>query len=115
MEVVFLVIMPVKPIETKADFDQALIDAGDRLVVIDFFATWCGPCRVISPKVEEFSTTYDKVVFLKIDVDVNDETAESCGISAMPTFLFYKNGKKLDVSVVGADQRKLEEKIKALM
>ena len=106
--------MPVKPIATKADFEKALEEAGDRLVVIDFFATWCGPCRVISPRVEEFSNTYANVVFLKIDVDENDETAEECGISAMPTFLFYKHGKKLDVSVVGADQKKLEAKIKEL-
>ena len=102
--------MPVTPCKTKQDFDKALEEAGDRLVVVDFFATWCGPCKAISPKVEEFSKTFGNVVFLKVDVDENDETAESCEVQAMPTFIFFKNKVQI-AKIVGADEGKLKTAI----
>ena len=69
---------------TKADFDKCLADAGDKLVVVDFTATWCGPCQHIAPVVVQLAEEMPDVVFIK--VDENDETAEACGISSMPTF-----------------------------
>jgi thioredoxin 1 len=77
------------------DLRTQLKNAGDKLVVIDFHATWCGPCKVIAPKVEEMSKAMDNVVFLKVDVDENEEAAKEYNVSAMPTFIFIKNNKKV--------------------
>ena len=85
----------VKQCATLGDLKQELKDAGDKLVVIDFYATWCGPCKVIAPKVEEMSSSMSNVVFLKVDVDENEDAAGEYNISAMPTFIFMKNNAKV--------------------
>merc|ERR1712023_434740 len=74
-------------------FDKALADAGDKLVVVDFTATWCGPCQRIAPVFQKLAEEMPDVVFVKVDVDENEETAGECGIQAMPTFQYYKNGE----------------------
>merc|ERR1711977_148922 len=102
----------VPQIPDKAGFDKVLTDAGDKLVVIDFTATWCGPCQRIGPKFVAFAEKYPDVVFIKVDVDENEEVAAECGISAMPTFHYYKNKTKVD-ELVGASEASLEEKIVA--
>ncbi|KAG8467076.1 hypothetical protein KFE25_000392 [Diacronema lutheri] len=79
-------------LNTLAEFDACLANAGDKLVVVDFTAAWCGPCQRIAPKVQELSEMTD-IVVVKVDVDENQETAEKCKISSMPTFQFYKHGK----------------------
>ena len=66
-----------------------------KLVVIDFFATWCGPCKMISPKIEAMAGEMSNVVFLKVDVDEAEDVAQEYNISAMPTFIFLKNGQKV--------------------
>ncbi|XP_048757092.1 thioredoxin-like [Ostrea edulis] len=101
----------VKTVNTKADFDAVIKE--DKLTVVDFYATWCGPCRMIAPKIEEMEKEFSGVNFIKVDVDENSETAEDCGISAMPTFFFYKAGNKLD-EVVGASEASIREKIEKL-
>nr|XP_039270596.1 thioredoxin-like [Styela clava] len=102
--------MSVIQCHTKEDFDKQLCDAGQKLVVVDFYATWCGPCKVIGPKVAAMSGEYKNAVFLKVDVDENSDTTEKHGISAMPTFLFFKDGQKVD-ELVGASEAKLREMI----
>ena len=82
-------------------------------MVVDFYATWCGPCRMIAPKVEEMEKEFSNVMFLKVDVDENDETSEKYEVQAMPTFMFFKNGKKVD-SFAGANEAKLRTKINEL-
>ncbi|EDV19765.1 expressed hypothetical protein [Trichoplax adhaerens] len=106
----------VQVIETKEAFDKFLSDAKDKLVVFDFFATWCQPCKLIGPIFEKMSESdeYKDVVFAKIDVDENEETAEFVGIRAMPTFAFYKNGSKID-EVSGAAEDRLRSKIQLHM
>ncbi|BFZ16647.1 hypothetical protein BsWGS_19686 [Bradybaena similaris] len=99
----------MKTIATNDEFNQIISTTG-LLVVVDFYATWCGPCNAIGPQVERWSQEFNDVIFLKIDVDENDETAEQCGISAMPTFQFYKGGQKID-EIVGANQDKIKDKI----
>jgi thioredoxin 1 len=85
--------------------------AKDKLIVVDFTATWCGPCKRIAPTYENLSKEFGNVaVFLKVDVDDNDETTASCKIKSMPTFLYYKNGEKIDEGH-GADPDQLREKI----
>lgn len=105
---------PVRMIEEDPQFDLELTSAGTKLVVVDFFATWCGPCVRIAPVYEQLSVKYKNVVFLKVDVDKCPETAAREEVSAMPTFKFYKNKTKID-SMRGADEVKLEETIKQHM
>merc|ERR1711998_316770 len=97
---------------TKADFDKALTEAGDKLVVVDFTASWCGPCQRIAPVFTKLAEEMPDVVFVKVDVDENEETAQACGIQAMPTFQFYKGGAKLH-EFSGASEDKIREAIAA--
>ena len=74
----------------------------DKLVLIDFWAEWCGPCKMVGPIIDEIGEEYkDKVVVGKLDVDNNDETTAKYGIRNIPTVLFLKNGEVVD-KVVGA-------------
>lgn len=77
-------------------------------IIVDFSATWCAPCRMIGPEFAKLSNEYHNVVFLKVDVDQVESVAASCGISAMPTFQVFKDGKKVD-ELVGASKDKLLE------
>ena len=97
----------------KAEFDAELAAAGGKLVVVDFTATWCGPCQMIAPLFGELSEKNPDVVFVKVDVDENQETAAACGINCMPTFQFYKNGAKT-FEMQGADPNQLTAKVAAL-
>ena len=78
-----------------ADLNSKIEEAGDKLVVIDFFATWCGPCKMIAPKIEEMEKSMPNVVFLKVDVDDNEEAAMEFNVTAMPTFVFMKKKQKV--------------------
>ncbi|KAK4297141.1 hypothetical protein Pmani_030414 [Petrolisthes manimaculis] len=95
---------------SKDDFTAKLTEAGGKLVIVDFYATWCGPCKIIAPKLEAMSKVKTNVVFLKVDVDENEEVAQEYQITCMPTFLFFKNGKKVD-SFSGASEDKIKEYI----
>ena len=84
-------------------------------VVIDFFATWCGPCKRIAPLFENLADKfYPAIAFLKVDVDESPELIDRFDISAMPTFIFLKDGK-LVKRVEGADVEALEEGFKLLV
>ncbi|XP_028832442.1 thioredoxin-like [Denticeps clupeoides] len=100
-------------IEDQDSFDKALAEAGSKLVVVDFTATWCGPCQSIAPFFKSLSQDHEDVVFLKVDVDDAQDVAQSCEIKCMPTFHFYKEGKKVD-EFSGSNQAKLEDMIKTL-
>lgn len=105
--------MVVKEIMHDAQFHEELNANGMKLVVVDFSATWCGPCRRIAPLYDELSNKYDRAVFLKVDVDKCQETAASQGVSAMPTFIFYRNKDKV-AKIQGADIAGVESKVKQL-
>lgn len=95
----------------QADLLKRLEEAGDRLVVIDFYASWCGPCKMIGPKLEELATTLgDVIMILKVDVDECEEIAMSYNISTMPTFVFIKNGDTLE-SFSGANYDKIKSTV----
>lgn len=79
-------------------FDQAL--AGDKPVVVDFWATWCGPCRMLGPVIEDLAQQYEgKAVVGKVDIDEQQELAIRYGVSTIPTVIFFKNGKEIDRKV----------------
>lgn len=83
-------------------------------VVVDFFATWCGPCKAIAPKIGELSETYSNVRFLQVDVDKQQQIARDLGVTAMPTFILFKNGKELTDRIRGANAMALENAIKRI-
>ena len=68
----------------------------DKLTLVDFWATWCGPCRMLSPIVEELAAETPDVVFAKVDVDQNPELAMGLGINAVPTLILFKDGQAVD-------------------
>lgn len=99
---------------TDATF-QEVINSG-KPVVIDFWAEWCGPCRMVGPIVDELATEYDgKVIIGKVDVDNNDEITSQFGIRNIPTILFFKNGEVVDKQVGAAQKSALVEKIDKLL
>ena len=83
-------------------------------VVLDCFAEWCGPCKAIAPKLAQFSVQYPDAKFYKIDVDELSNVAGELGVRAMPTFILFKDGKKVS-DVVGANPPALEAGIKSLI
>ncbi|CAN0514519.1 unnamed protein product [Ectocarpus sp. 12 AP-2014] len=100
--------MTVTPCDTPEALSTALTGAGSKLVVVDFHATWCGPCKRIAPFLAKLSETLTDVVFLKkVDVDENSDASEKYGIEAMPTFKFIKNGEVVE-TVTGADESSIE-------
>lgn len=103
--------MSVREINDESHFQAELHNAGIKLVVVDFTAAWCGPCKMIAPHFNQLPMKYPKAIFLKVDVDKCQDTAASQGVSSMPTFIFYRNRTKID-KMSGADINGLEAKIK---
>lgn len=100
---------------TDANFEEIVLKT-DKPVMIDFWAVWCGPCRMIAPIVEELSEEYkEQAVIGKVDVDSNPGVAAKYGIRNIPTVLFVKNGEIVDKQVGAVPKPKLEEKLKALL
>eukprot|EP00914_Ancora_sagittata_P029882 GHVO01059328.1.p1 GENE.GHVO01059328.1~~GHVO01059328.1.p1 ORF type:complete len:116 (+),score=21.41 GHVO01059328.1:39-350(+) len=96
----------VKVVESVAEFDAAL--ASGSTLLVDFYADWCGPCKAIAPKLVEMAAELPSVVFLKVNVDDLDDLAAKYEVSAMPTFMIFKDGKKVD-TLVGANVNALKE------
>jgi thioredoxin 1 len=97
---------------TDADF-QAQVEQHDGLAVVDFWATWCGPCRMIGPIVEQLASEFDgKAKVLKLDVDHNQQTATRFNIRSIPQILFFKDGKVVDTVVGAVPKSVLEAKFK---
>jgi thioredoxin len=85
-------------------------------MVVDFWASWCAPCRFLSPIVEELANEYSgKISFGKVDVDANPEVSSSFNITSIPTVIMFKNGKVADVSIGAVPKTMLDAKLKKLL
>ena len=99
---------------TTSNFET--LKNGELPLVVDFWATWCGPCRMIAPIIEELVKEYDgKLNVGKCDVEECDDIAAEFGIRNIPTILFFKGGEIVDKMVGAASKSKIEEKFKALL
>ncbi len=95
-------------VTTATRFDEIL--KGDKPVVCDFYATWCGPCKVLTPIVEEMAEIYaDKAVFIKVDIDLCMELAVRYSVSSIPTVIVYKNGEIVDRTLGYTPREDVEE------
>ena len=99
-------------VATNANFAELLQD--DKLVIVDFWATWCGPCRMLSPILDEVEAEMaDKITVVKVNVDDVDDVTAQYRIMSIPTLLFFKNGQIVDKTVGAMPKATLVEKIKA--
>ncbi|HIZ33730.1 MAG TPA: thioredoxin [Candidatus Bacteroides merdigallinarum] len=90
--------------------------AGDKPVVIDFWATWCGPCRMVSPIIDELATEYEgRAVIGKCDVEESNDLAMEYGIRNIPAVLFFKNGELVDKQIGSAPKAVYVEKLNKLL
>jgi len=103
----------VKPIVlSNENFD--LVTGGEKPVLVDFWAAWCGPCQMLGPVVEELADDFgDRAIIAKLDVDANPEIAGKFGIRSIPTLLIFKKGQIVDQQVGVVSKNVLADKISA--
>ncbi len=100
---------------TDASFENDVLKSTSP-VVVDFWAVWCGPCRMIAPMVEELEAEYDgRVEFVKLNVDENPETSMNYGIRSIPTLLVFKDGKPVDQVVGAVPKKELKKHVDAVL
>lgn len=99
---------------TDANFDELL--SSNKVVVADFWATWCGPCKAMGPSIDELATEYEGQALIgKVDVEENNDLAEKYAIRSVPTIIFFKDGEMVDKVVGLQPKAAIEAKIKALL
>lgn len=96
----------VREVRNHAEMDVVFAESKGKLLVVDFFATWCAPCKAMAPKFEAYAKKYPEVVFLKVNGDECNACLETAGVAAFPTFHLYRDGKLL-AQVVGPNDAAL--------
>ena len=100
---------------SDANFDEMILKS-DKPALVDFWAVWCGPCRIIAPHVEALTGEYaGRAVVAKLDVDNSRNTAIKYGIQSIPTLLFFKGGKVVDRVIGAVDKKVIADKLAALV
>jgi thioredoxin 1 len=100
---------------TDANFDEVIVNS-DKPAIVDFWAEWCGPCRMVGPIVKDISEEYkDQVVVGKLDVDSNPGVSEKFGIRNIPTILFFKGGEVVDKQVGAVPKANITKKLEAIL
>ena len=101
---------------SDADFDSEVLKATGA-VVVDFWAEWCGPCRMIAPALEEIAagSLNGKVKIVKLNVDENPQTASKYGVMSIPTLMLFKNGEVAKTVIGAYPKRKIEEELEAAL
>jgi len=100
---------------TDANFKETALDQ-EGVAVVDFWAEWCGPCRLVGPVIDELSKDYDgKATIGKVNVDTNPEVSMKYGVRSIPTILFLKNGEVVDKHVGTATKQTLASKLEAIL
>lgn len=100
---------------TDAIFEEVVIKS-DKLVLVDFWAEWCGPCKMLSPTIDNIEAEYEgRIVVGKVNVDNNPETVTKFSIRSIPTIIFFKNGEIVDKQVGATLKTVLAKKIEALL
>ena len=106
----------MKTVEITDDNFETEVIKSDKPVLIDFWAVWCGPCKLIAPIVEELSTEYEgKVKIGKLDVDSNQQTSIKFGVRSIPTLLLFKDGNLKDTIIGAVPKSKIVEKLDAVL
>lgn len=100
---------------TDSQFEEEVVKS-DKLVMVDFWAEWCGPCKALGPKLEEIAAENgDQIKVVKINVDENKETAQKFGIRSIPTMILFKEGKDIETLMGNLPKEDITNKIKALV
>lgn len=104
-----------KPLTVTDNNFKTEVIGSDQPVLVDFWATWCGPCRMIAPMIEELAGQFEgRAKIAKLDVDQNPQTAMQFGIRSIPTLLFFKDGQVVDQLIGASSKKALAEKLESL-
>lgn len=103
MPLLVVLITMIKKITNMKEFDNELQQ--NEIVVVDFWATWCGPCRIMNPIIKDFADENEQVTVLKVDVDEAPEISQRYNIMSIPTMIFFKNGEPEGKKIVGVVEK----------
>jgi thioredoxin 1 len=105
-------IMPIQV--TDNSFEEEVLKS-DKPVVVDFWAEWCGPCKMLAPRFEELSNEMTNIKFCKVDIDANEATAGKFGVRSIPTLILFKGGKPVGQIVGAMSKDAMKERIQAAL